>query len=698
MIDALSKRLNAIAVIDGDYLMPDDNGVERTGACIIAKSDGDLKELQKQKVQSISEKQSESSNTAQVVKKASEEAVNASQNTVNTSGAVQKAVLNMVYANFSQKGGIQIRYVSDEGNEPGYQRIAPLPVFVKTDSGFMINKRGNPVAVKFSVMVKKLEDGSISVDFRALGSSKKILDTLDEKAKAQLIETAKAMLKARLADDKQVSDKLMRVLIGKINADILGAQKETIASFEKEIKKMGAQAQSDLKALGYSAQEIEQLLDINVVQNVIPVGIKETELKVTPKLDIARRLDVEKRAGTTTIVLKGQYSVDTVQFIRERGFEVIIVQEVNGKINIDLSKYIGLKELSGIRFEITEKGAEQTIGNITGSFGSISISYDFGKDITSESVEFVKKQNATLVVDAGVIADKTDVVSAINNAKLAENAQIVLRIESDNDDNAIALMENAIKLLGMQGQKLSINVKKTLIKSRDKLMNVFKADPASEYRLKGLDESFEAIFGNVNAEIVAKELSRVISGDMKYEEFNKDFNAKFSALFADKSEIENIISNKEITPEVKMTLIRQYVIGIFIAHVGKEIIPQIAEDMPFDIDTMKLNAKQVVVYEVIQLLMNGKSVSDIKSHKFTPDQTQSLFDMVNSIMSRNDIKNILRAWNMTDMVIETLNDSKAVEKIEDIHTLIFDSIKVDDIGDKIAVVTLDGIKATLSAA
>ena len=275
---------------------------------------------------------------------------------------------------------------------------------------------------------------------------------------------------------------------------------------------------------------------------------------------------------------------------------------------------------------------------------------------------------------------------------------MIKRIESDNDDNAIALMENAIKLLGMQGQKLSINVKKTLIKSRDKLMNVFKADPASEYRLKGLDESFEAIFGNVNAEIVAKELSRVISGDMKYEEFNKDFNAKFSALFADKSEIENIISNKEITPEVKMTLIRQYVIGIFIAHVGKEIIPQIAEDMPFDIDTMKLNAKQVVVYEVIQLLMNGKSVSDIKSHKFTPDQTQSLFDMVNSIMSRNDIKNILRAWNMTDMVIETLNDSKAVEKIEDIHTLIFDSIKVDDIGDKIAVVTLDGIKAPLSAA
>lgn len=218
-------------------------------------------------------------------------------------------------------------------------------------------------------------------------------------------------------------------------------------------------------------------------------------------------------------------------------------------------------------------------------------------------------------------------------------------------------------------------------------MNVFKTDPASEYRLKGLDESFEAIFGNVNPEIVAKELAGVISGDMKYEEFN----AKFSALFVDKSEIDNM--PKEIAPEVKMTLIRQYILGIFISHICKEIIPQIAEGMPLDINKMKLNAKQIVVYEIMQLLMNGKSVADIKDHEFKPDQSVSLFDIVNNIMARTDIKDILRAWNMTDMVIP-----KAIVKNEDILPLIFDSTNVDNIGDKITIATLDGIKATLSAA
>jgi hypothetical protein len=141
-----------------------------------------------------------------------------------------------------------LSYVSDAANDSGYTRIAPLPVFVGmlnpdgTDAGFMLNKRGNPVAVKFNVMVKKLEDGTISVEFRALGSSKKILDTLDDAAKARLLDTAKAMLHARLAEDKFVSDKLLRVMLGKVTANFLGGNKETISSFEKEIRKMGDNA------------------------------------------------------------------------------------------------------------------------------------------------------------------------------------------------------------------------------------------------------------------------------------------------------------------------------------------------------------------------------------------------------------------------------------------------------------------------
>jgi hypothetical protein len=143
-----------------------------------------------------------------------------------------------------------------------------------------------------------------------------------------------------------------------------------------------------------------------------------------------------------------------------------------------------------------------------------------------------------------------------------------------------------------------------------------------------------------------------------------------------------------------MLLIRQYIIGVFIANINNEIIPEISADMPFDINKMKLNAKQIVVYEIIQLLMAGNSVADIKAYEIKTDQSRPLSDMVNDIIQRDDIKSILKEWNMTDMVIKTLDDSKvkAADKIEDILTLILDSITPDNIGDKIAIVSLDKIK------
>jgi hypothetical protein len=172
-------------------------------------------------------------------------------------------------------------------------------------------------------------------------------------------------------------------------------------------------------------------------------------------------------------------------------------------------------------------------------------------------------------------------------------------------------------------------------------MNIFKANPASEYRLKGLSESFDSVFGSVNPEIAAKELSEVLSGDMAYDKFESGFETKFSSLFVDKSVIKAIMNMTEMPgyykdytdPEtkqqitlkkVKMMLIRQYIIGVFIANINNEIIPEISADMPFDMNKMKLNAKQIVVYEIMQLLMAGNSVAAIKSYEFKPDQSRPL--------------------------------------------------------------------------
>ncbi|MDD4166565.1 MAG: hypothetical protein PHN29_06045, partial [Endomicrobiaceae bacterium] len=321
-----------------------------------------------------------------------------------------------------------------------------------------------------------------------------------------------------------------------------------------------------------------------------------------------------------------------------------------------------------------------------------------------------------LVIDAATVTKQDADAGLISEIKqLAQNGGVILRIETDNDDNQITLMEDAINLLDVQGQKLSVNVKRTFIKSRERIMNVFKANPANEYRLNGLSESFDSVFGSVNPEIAAKELSEVLSGDMAYDKFESGFETKFSSLFVDKSVIKAIMNMTEMPgyykdytnpetkqqitlKEVKMMLIRQYIIGVFIANINNEIIPEISADMPFDMNKMKLNAKQIVVYEIMQLLMAGNSVAAIKSYEFKPDQSRPLSDMVNDIIQRGDIKSILKEWNMTDMVIKTLDNSKAAERMEDIHTLILDSINIDNIGDKIAIASLDGIKATLSAA
>jgi len=242
-----------------------------------------------------------------------------------------------------------------------------------------------------------------------------------------------------------------------------------------------------------------------------------------------------------------------------------------------------------------------------------------------------------------------------------------------------------------------INVRKTYTESRAKVMNIFKIDIASKYRITGQQEKFSDIFGEIKPEVVASELSAVISKGNKeitYGEFIIDYKTKYSVLFADNTGIEEIMADTGMTDTEKMTAIRQYIIGVLVSYIGKEIIPHISETL-VDTDSMKLNEKQIVVYRILQMLMYGKSVEYIKNYEFKPG-TGTLIEIVNSIIDKNT--GVIGAWANTDMTIKTLaDDSEAISKLGEIHAIISNNISID-IGDKITIATLDGIKATLSAA
>ena len=61
-------------------------------------------------------------------------------------------------------------------------------------------------------------------------------------------------------------------------------------------------------------------------------------------------MDLEKRSGTTTIILKGDYTADTIELVRSRGFEAIATAKALFEARLSQDRYVSdkmMRELFG---------------------------------------------------------------------------------------------------------------------------------------------------------------------------------------------------------------------------------------------------------------------------------------------------------------------------------------------------------------
>ena len=158
--------------------------------------------------------------------------------------------------------------------------------------------------------------------------------------------------------------------------------------------------------------------------------------------------------------------------------------------------------------------------------------------------------------------------------------------------------------------------------------------------------------------------------------------------------INEILEDKGKEGKEKMAMIRQYIIGSIVSYIEDNMDKICGKEI--DMNSMKMEEKKQIVYGIMQAMVRGKSIEDIRKEIEEAENRiegkEGLAELVKVVLGSEEAEGIKKQWNKTDMVIE------GVANFENISILLDDNIKpVSEIA-KMTVDVLKGVKATLSAA
>ena len=145
----------------------------------------------------------------------------------------------------------------------------------------------------------------------------------------------------------------------------------------------------------------------------------------------------------------------------------------------------------------------------------------------------------------------------------------------------------------------------------------------------------------------------------------------------------------------KMATIRQYIIGSLVSYIEDNMDK--IYDKEIDKNRMKIEEKKQIVYRILQALVEGKNIGQIRdkiqgAEKVIERRGGTLTELVKDVLGSDEAKGISKQWNKTDMVIE------GVCNFEDIRILLDDNIKPVSKMTQMTVEVLKGVRATLQAA
>ena len=650
--------------------------------------------------------------------------------------AAQKQAINMVFENLGEAISIKFDTLT-EARESGYTKVAAVPgIFVSEQSiQEMINKgmmkqnkdkyelldaegkvvaivqkgqnvlrykNGKPVTFKFNAMAKSEGDTTINIQLHLNSAPRAIFDCLDEQTKRDLLQAAKLLLNDRLLSDPVAEDRMLKILTSDkmISENIDNSRIEAVnKQLENNIKAIRKDMSENS---GYTEPELERLLRTSSMNGIKSVQRQETYLTVSPKTDIASRLNTMKNSGVTAIILRGKYSADTIKFIKNHGFDVII--EFNEKDRAKLETFVKAG-LSGLRFVVKDAKIAQDEQSLQKyyddnkemikelNFKTIpTISYEFDKSILSEEqlrnnvITFVTKEDKDkkakdieLVVDVETCADNLDAFK-----DLAESARLVVKVDDNRNIDANSKMKEVLaKFYGV-----AICANKVFV------TNMFRDNLKNNPRLVGRNIELN--------EMLKKDISTIkdllVEGNKTITE--KDLEDLFTteAIKQIKKLLEQNKDNLSLT-----TVVREYILGSMIATVEKEIISS-------NVQAGEKNYK-ILVGSALIMMVNGASMDFINEMVDNIEITEdgSISQLLNGENSSYAIaaKKILGMWKSSDMTIISMDDQSAKDnKINTVTlsgliklVLTMDTILPEnDLLNSSINVSLDGIKGILAAA
>ena len=222
----------------------------------------------------------------------------------------------------------------------------------------------------------------------------------------------------------------------------------------------------------------------------------------------------------------------------------------------------------------------------------------------------------------------------------------------------------------------------------------------------GYELGYEGIFGEygtigyVYPETLIENMKGPLTGKMSYEEFNLKIKEmkemKEKGIITERLElkINEILEDKGKEGKEKMAMIRQYIIGSIVSYIEDNMDKICGKEI--DMNSMKMEEKKQIVYGIMQAMVRGKSIEqireEIKKAENRIEGKEGLAELVKVVLGSEEAEEIKKQWNKTDMVIEGTADFEAISILLD------DNIKpVSEIA-KMTVDVLKGVRATLSAA
>ena len=602
--------------------------------------------------------------------------------------------------------GTDIYDTKETGIDSGrYKKICAIPVkFIKSKEGkdgkIIRGEEGKDIFKASAYYDKELD----RIVFRFIGRSKEAIEELIKKEEldkevvsVQINKVLRSLLIDRLAIDSVVRDDLERITEGKNKFRGI------------DYKKAMEGAKLELKEIGYKGEEIEELLTYSVKANTY-VDLKDAEVVISNKTRLEEVIGVNKRAGVSKVVLVkgrgiGGFSEEQIEQIRLSGLEVVIgINEKTEKKEID--RYKGMEGVSGFRIlgenkVITTKEIEEIMEE------GKEISYKVGKGNIGkmEEIEEELRGKVIYVIEAEAIEEikrKGELKEIQRIAKEEGRVSIYFKTDREEDIKKAKEIIEDIYGKGVEAAKTMISVGTAYIENG--FGKLFNKDGATSSFSEGYEIGYEGIFGEegtigyVSPETLIENMKGLLTGEMSYEEFQGELEGiKGKGIMTERLElkIKEILEDKGKEAKEKMAMLRQYIIGSIVSYI-EDNMDKIYEK-EIDINSMKMEEKKQIVYGIMQAMVRGKSIGDIRkeieeAEKRIEGKEGTLAELVKDVLASDKAKEISKQWNKTDMVIEGTADFEAI------MILLNDNIKpVSEIA-KMTVDVLKGVRATLSAA